>query len=255
MTRLADPASLAALAAAHFEGRPLRLGVVGYTVAREPAHVAWVASLLDALVDVVTPARLGVVTSPTTRAGSVDRVATRLSLRRGVPVLHVTCAAFESAARAVEIADRAERAAWAAVPRFVLPDRAAYAEAGVEAANALLVLGGGPQATMDFACAARRGHPVAVAIDAQLSAPPWDDARKRPVHAARYVAEQRDAWRDGTTPPWPELACVSARQRARWPGGWAARVGLFENAPADALARAIGAFLVDALGAPPRVGA
>ena len=49
MTRLADPASLAALAAAHFEGRPLRLGVVGYTVAREASHVAWVASLLDCL--------------------------------------------------------------------------------------------------------------------------------------------------------------------------------------------------------------
>lgn len=243
MPRHADPA---ALADALFDGRPLRLAVVGYTVARDPAHPAWVAALLDALVDVVTPARLGVVTSPTTRAGSVDRVATAVALRRGVPVLHVTCAAFAGAARPAEIADRAERAAWAAAPRVVLPDRASYADAGAAASNALLVLGGGPQATLDFACAARRGHPVALALDPSLTAAPWDAARRRPAHAARYVAAQRDAWRDGAAPPWPDLACVSAPQRARWPAGWAEGVRGFDGASVDAMSRAIGAFLTRA---------
>jgi hypothetical protein len=252
MTRTAHPESLAEPAAAHFGARPLRLAVVGYTVAREVAHVAWVEALLDALIDVVTPARLGVVTSPTTRAGSVDRLATWGARRRGVPVLHVTCKAFEKAARADEISDRIERSAWRAVPRFVLPGRADYAEAGAVASNALLMLGGGPQSTMDFACAVRRGHRVAVALDAQLTAPPWDVARKRPAHAARYVAEQRDAWRDGTTAPWPDLACVSAKQRALWPEGWAARVGVFRDAPVVDIARAIGAFLDDPVTPPPR---
>ncbi len=235
-----DPA---VLADALFAGRPLRLAVVGYTVTRERAHPTWAEALLDALIDAVTPARLGVVTSPTTRAGSVDRVATLTALRRGVPVLHVTCTAFAKAARAAEIAVPAERAAWSRVPRLVLPTRAAYADAGAAASNALLVLGGGPQATMDFACAARRGHRVALAVDPQLGAPPWDAASERPLNAPRYLAAQREAWRTGDAPPWPELACVSAKERARWAAGWDDAVGVFEGGDPWALGPRVAGWL------------
>ncbi|MBI5518366.1 MAG: hypothetical protein HY909_31635 [Deltaproteobacteria bacterium] len=229
---------------AHFGAGRLRVATAGYTVSLDREHPRRVAALLTALVAKASPEALGFVTSPTTRAGSIDRVTSEVALALGVPLLHVTAREFLGAARPNALRDPHLRARWEAVPRLVLPTREAYSQATAYASDALLVFSGRDASVSDFSFALERGNRAVLAVDAGLGALSRDPSTGRPVDAARFLKEALQCWSRGEEPPDPLPPTLSPERRARWGSAWQDRVlALSWGEPYEAHTRRLAAFL------------
>jgi hypothetical protein len=173
-------------------GRPVRLAVSGYTKAPAGSE-AKTADFVGAVVRRIGPARVGLVTSPTASAGSIDAISTELAQREEMPLMYLTAKEYVKYVDTKSLPTGIDRDAYSAVTKYVLPTAAEYSQATAVASNGLLVTGGRQAAISDFVHAVTQGNRVVVYEGSGLPSA-WDVAAQRPDNASGYIARQIEAF-------------------------------------------------------------
>lgn len=187
---LDQPEELRAIADQKFAGRPVRLATAGYSAPpKDTPYELNTRTFLGALINTLGPDQVGLVTSPTADAGSVDAITTTIGQRAKVPVLNITAKDYVDYIDPSKFPESIDRAAYAAEPKFVFPDGARYSAATAVASNVFIATGGRDVTVGDFVNAIKAGNKVVVVLDQSLGGAQWDDAKGRPNNGAAYLGE------------------------------------------------------------------
>ncbi len=141
----------------------------------------------------------GILASPTADAGSIDAAGTIIAQQAGMPIGYTTSRDFVGYINPKNFPPGVNHDAYAAAPKFVFPDNAAYSAGQAAAAGEQVIAGGRQQALADFVNTVNQGKPVTL-LDSSTFSTAWDPIKNRIDNTSRFVQETLEHLRRGTTP-------------------------------------------------------
>ncbi|MBQ1612911.1 MAG: hypothetical protein II085_05495, partial [Alphaproteobacteria bacterium] len=144
------------------------------------------------------------VTSPTTDKGSIDVITSEVAGLGDGEIFYTTAKEFIDFIDSESLPEEVDAQAYSEVPKFILPDAAAYSQATAAASNIFLATGGAVATVNDFVNAVNKGNVAIILDNTDLDKPAWDKAKSTVGNASKYIAEQINAVITGQPLPYPE---------------------------------------------------
>lgn len=195
LVEMASASDIRAIADQVFAGRDVRIATAGYSAAPS-GYEAPTRELLEKLTEKLG-SRVGLVSSPTADAGSIDAITTSVGQKHKAPVLNVTAESYVAYIKPESFPADIDRAAFAAAPKHVFADAAEYSKATAEASNVFLATGGRDATIGDFVNALKKGNKVVLLDNPALPGAQVFDKRGRPENAVALLAK---VLKDGKLP-------------------------------------------------------
>lgn len=178
-----------------------RVATAGYSAPPE-GYEESTKSFLKRLKEKLGGRRTAFVTSPTADKGSIDAITTEVAGLKKGDIFYTTAKDYVEYIDPAKFPESLDKAAYSRLSKHVLPNAAEYSRATAEASNMFVATGGRNATVSDFVNAINKGNKAIILDNSAVSAPAWGDAKKRVENAAKYIAEQFEAFMAGKPLPY-----------------------------------------------------
>ncbi len=193
---LSLPKEIVKIADEAFAGRATRAQFSGYSA--PPAGTKYAentAAFVAAFTDKLGTGNVGLITSPTADAGSIDAITTMAGQSQHIPVLSITAKDYVGYIDPKKFPPGLDTAAYEGAPKYVFGSGDKYNQATALASNAFVATGGRDVTVFDFMRAIEKGNPAVLVVDQGVSSAlgdkaVWDKDKNRVNNGAVYLAEQ-----------------------------------------------------------------
>jgi len=181
-----------------------RIATAGYSAAPNGYEIP-TKKFMQALDAELGAKKTSYVTSPTADKGSIDAITTEIAGFDDGRLFYTTAKDYVEYINPDNFPAGFDKAKYATVPKYVLPDGASYSKATAEASNVFLATGGRNATVSDFVNALNKGNKTIVLDNTSLDVPAWDAAKNRVNNASKYLSDQIEAVKSGRPLPYPEI--------------------------------------------------
>ena len=183
---------------------PYKIATAGYSDPPE-GYEAVTKEFLKTLDGELGSEKTAFITSPTTKAGSIDAITTEVEGFEDGTLIYMTSKDYIDYIDSSALPKTIDSEDYENTPKFVLPEQSKYSEATAKASNIFVAIGGRTATVEDFVNAVNHGNKAVIVDNTSLNLPAWSDKGNKINNATRYLTEQIEAVKDGKPLPYPEV--------------------------------------------------